>query len=264
MKYIRLVSDLHLEFFKKDDFKLEVSDNEDNTILLLAGDIAIATKMKRFIYFFEDISKRFFKVLYIAGNHEFYGGSIGMTPVKIKDAIKPFKNIHFLENDKIEIDNIWFICATLWTDFNDNDPMCRFDAKHMMNDFKTIRIGPTSEPWRCKFTPEDAFVMHRTSKDFIFKSLKRKNKKKKYVVMTHMAPSELSIAEVFKGDRLNGAYMSNLEEDIFESKPDIFIHGHTHTSFDYMLGDTRVICNPHGYKDIEENPNFDPLFTIKL
>lgn len=261
---VRIVSDLHLEFYKKDDFKLEVSENESNTILLLAGDIAIATKMKRFNYFFEDISKRFFKVLYIAGNHEYYGGNYLMTSIKIADALEPFNNIHFLENQRMEIDNIVFICATLWTDFNDNDPICMFDAKHKMNDYKTIRHGSSNEPWRRKFSPEDAYVIHKTSKEFIFKTLKHKDENKTYIVMTHMAPSELSVSPEFEGDRLNGAYVSNLEEDILNSKPDFWFHGHVHSTFDYMLGDTRIICNPAGYVEMEENPNFDPLFSIEL
>lgn len=261
---IRIASDLHLEFYKTDDFLLEKSEDEENTILVLAGDICIATHVVRYDYFFKDISNRFLKILYIAGNHEFYGGSIKMTPIKLKDAIKKYKNIKYLDNSKVEIDNVVFIGSTLWTDFNDNDPLCMFDAKHGMNDFRKIRIGPDSEPWRRKFSPQEAYVIHKTSVKYIFDILKNKNKNKKYVIITHMAPSELSISEEFKSDSLNGAYASDLSEEILDTSPDLMIHGHTHRSFDYMLGDTRIVCNPFGYNNIEKNPNFKQQFIIDL
>ena len=262
MTKIRIISDIHLEFFKNNDFELEVSDDEKNTILILAGDICIAAKAKRFDYFFDNISNRFKTILYILGNHEYYNSSILMTRVKLEDSIDKYRNIIVLEDETYETDEVCFIGSTLWSDFDDNNPIAMFDAKHKMNDSRIIRHGPSVEPWRRKFSPEDAYVIHKTSKKFIFDTIKNSNKK--IVVITHMGPSYQSIASEYIGDKLNGAYVSNLENDIIGSGPDLMIHGHVHRSFDYMIGDTRVICNPHGYIGQEYNPNFKPTLEVEL
>jgi hypothetical protein len=46
----------------------------------------------------------------------------------------------------------------------------------------------------------------------------------------------------------------------------LWIHGHTHDSFDYVCNGTRVVCNPRGYAidGIPENPRFDPALTIDI
>ena len=47
-----------------------------------------------------------------------------------------------------------------------------------------------------------------------------------------------------------------------EHQPRLWIHGHTHESFDYQIGKTRVVCNPRGYASIEENHCFRPDYTV--
>lgn len=259
---IRIHSDLHLEFFGDQKFYLAESDDEKNTILILAGDIILAEKFKKFRYFFEDVYKRFKKIIYINGNHEFYKSTILTTPKRISDGLKGLKRkIYYLENKTKVIENINFICATLWTDFDNYDYLCMYQSKVGMNDFRIIRNGPETEPWLRKFSPEDAYLLHTKSKDFIFNSIK---KNMKNVVVTHHGPSTLSIPDEFKGNRLNGAYISNLSEEILFYKPDIWIHGHIHNSFDYMIGNTRVICNPSGYYPNGLNPNYDQKLIIEL
>jgi Icc-related predicted phosphoesterase len=73
------------------------------------------------------------------------------------------------------------------------------------------------------------------------------------IVVGHHAPSRASTHPRYQGDHhLNGAYSSNLEEFILD-RPEItlFTHGHTHEDFDYMIGATRIVCNPRGYLGYE-------------
>lgn len=261
---IRIISDIHLEFFENDDFELDITEDESNTILILAGDICVAAKANRFKYFFKNVSERFHTVLYVFGNHEFYGSSIKSTPEKIEDILEDFTNIIVLENSTFRIDDIVFVGATLWTDFDDNDPTCVFDSKRFMNDFKRIRHGPSSEPWRWRFSPENAYVIHKESKEFIFNTLANGSDSKKFVVITHHAPSSLSVAKQFKGEILNGAYFTELSNEILDNQPALWIHGHTHFSFDYMLDNTRVICNPYGYKNLDYNKEFNQNMIIDI
>jgi Icc-related predicted phosphoesterase len=102
---------------------------------------------------------------------------------------------------------------------------------------------------------------HNKMLDYI--RLTTEDKSKKYVVVTHHAPTPLSIAKCYKEDRLmNGAFHSDLSEFIMD-RPQIklWTHGHMHNVSDYVVGETRVVCNPRGYVGYEERAiNFELKF----
>jgi Icc-related predicted phosphoesterase len=75
----------------------------------------------------------------------------------------------------------------------------------------------------------------------------RTSNAKTNIVITHHAPSALSIPGHLKHDMVSAAYASKLEDLIEETGPDIWVHGHIHQPFDYFVGRTRIICNPRGY-----------------
>jgi UDP-2,3-diacylglucosamine pyrophosphatase LpxH len=240
-------------------------DDDKETVCVLAGDIGIASKPITYINFIRKVSKQFRDVIYILGNHEMYHGKFPTCLSKIKETCVDLKNVHVLEKESFVIDNVVFICATLWTDFDGDNPITKMIASMEMNDFRLIRTGPKSEPWKRKFTPDDAHADFNKSKLFIFDEIvKRKEEGRKVVVVVHHAPSHQSTADCFKGDKLAGAYASNLEDDIIRTNPDILIHGHMHASADYMIGNTRIVLNPRGYVGHEENDDFDPLLVIEV
>jgi len=266
MTIIRIVSDIHLEFIPSNDFILEHTENESEKILVLSGDICIASSAKRFRYFFEDVSKRFKTVLIVMGNHEYYHGNILTAPSKLQEgALDGLKNVRLLNNDTFKTDDITFIGTTLWSDYDNGNPFSMMDCKQGMTDFRIIRHGTLAEPWRRKFDPADAIQLHITAKEFIFReAMIAKHEGKKVFVITHNAPSRQSIHPAYKDSPVNGAYVSDLDDEILESGIDVISHGHVHNSFDYHIGHTRVICNPQGYLGVEENPEFNPQFEIEL
>jgi calcineurin-like phosphoesterase family protein len=67
----------------------------------------------------------------------------------------------------------------------------------------------------------------------------------KTVVVTHHGPSARSIHPRYLGEPVNAAFVSEL--DGLVEKADLWLHGHVHDSFDYMVGDCRVVANPRGY-----------------
>jgi len=75
-------------------------------------------------------------------------------------------------------------------------------------------------------------------------------------------PSIRSIADRYRADPVSAAFASNMDGFILEHQPRLWIHGHTHESFDYEIGKTRVVCNPRGYASIEENKGFRPDYTL--
>jgi hypothetical protein len=86
----------------------------------------------------------------------------------------------------------------------------------------------------------------------------------KTIVVTHHGISPLSIHERYRGDSLNWAFMSELSKEIMGRGPDLWVHGHTHDSFDYLLGRTRVVVNPYGYQDMETIPRYNSGLLIEL
>ena len=131
-------------------------------------------------------------------------------------------------------------------------------VKRMMNDFRIVSNGENQ-----KLTPQFVYDEHLKSIDYI-KHVIENNQDRKYIIVGHHAPSKLSVKPRYHGDHLtNGAYSSDLSEFILDHPQiKLWTHGHTHDVFDYMIGETRVLCNPRGYIFYEERADeFELLFT---
>ncbi len=273
---IALCSDLHLEF---EDIYLPNKENAD--VLILSGDIMIAQdlhdhpepdiphtpeilkilgsrQLKAQLYrdFLKRCSSEFPHVIYLAGNHEFYNGKWPMGVQYLRDECSKFKNIHYLEMDSVEIDEVTFVGGTLWTDMNRGDPLTLHAIKDLMNDFQIIR---NSDKGFRALSPDDVAERHRHTVQYIKNVIAEKHDKK-FVVVGHHAPSKLSTHPWYANDQLmNGAYSSDLSEFIMDHPQiKLWTHGHTHHNFDYMIGDTRIVCNPRGYAKYEiRSENFE-------
>ena len=270
MTAIRVLSDLHTEFC---DFELPLLDTDKDDVLVLAGDIALIERPSTFVRVKEWASlNRFKRIIHINGNHEFYGGSLIRGPAKLKEIFSSFDNIDVAMNNKVvRVDNISFICATLWTNYNSGNPVIMQLVQNALNDYNHIRTGHYDAPYKRKVTPRDLFSEHVTSKHFIFENVViEKAAGQKVVVVSHHAPSRKSIHPRFGDDPVNWGYVSELDLEIMDTKPDLWLHGHVHNSFDYMVGDTRVITNPRGYtriyngKQYSENSEFNPNVRIEV
>ncbi|MEG0927434.1 metallophosphoesterase [Chryseobacterium sp.] len=241
---IQIISDLHQEFGQTE----LCFDNAD--MVILAGDINLGTKGVEWIKH-KIVNK---PVIYVLGNHEYYKGSYPKTLDKIKEAAQN-SNIFVLENSSVDIDGIRFHGATLWTDFSifGNPVKYGMLCQPKMNDYKKIRRDPSYSKMRTL----DTFKIHQFSKVWLKESLEN-SKELKNIVITHHAPSIQSVSEHYKNDP--SAYASNLEEIIAEHQPLYWIHGHIHTPCRYSIGNTEVICNPHGYIDEKYNGYEKELF----
>jgi DNA repair exonuclease SbcCD nuclease subunit len=251
-------------------------------VLILSGDICVAHSLHdhpvdkpvpedamkpgrnqsaayKYREFFDHVSKEYEQVIYIAGNHEFYHGRYPDAYGWLYEEMKRYDNIHFLDKDDITIDDVTFVGGTLWTDMNRVDPTTMQLIEGMMNDFRIIRNSKFN--YR-RFAPGDAVNDHRQTLEYI-KKVVDSDPSKKYVVVGHHAPCALSIHETYKNEYyMNGGYYSDLSEFILD-RPQIALwtHGHMHNPSDYKLGETRIVCNPRGYKG--HDPAAD-LFELKF
>jgi len=258
---IQLVSDLHLEF---GTITLE---NNGADILILSGDICVAQGFtlkyrELFLNFFNDVCSKFKEVIYVLGNHEHYNGDFALTETLLKEELEHLLNLHILEKKSVTIDDVMFIGATIWTDMNKNDPNTLWEVRRRMNDFRIIRN--TNSEYGL-LDPSHVVNEHFETLSYIQKEVDN-IPQGKVVVVGHHAPSRLSLKPRYERENLiNGAYSSELSEFILD-RPQIklWTHGHTHDSFDYMIGSTRVVCNPRGYASYEVNKMFNPNLVIEI
>jgi hypothetical protein len=184
-------------------------------------------------------------VLFVCGNHEFYGGSIKEGLEEGRRAAHGIKDFHFLDDDILDLGGIRFIGATLWTDFQLQDtPEISMTAAHWaMSDFRRIKMS--KRPYK-RFEPVDALRLHQASRAFLDHALE-KSAGRPTVVVTHHAPSPRSIPAEYANSRLSPAFASDLEDLILKYQPMLWVHGHIHAPLDYRIGKTRIACNPLGY-----------------
>lgn len=276
---IALASDVHLEFGQ-----LEINNTENADVLILSGDICVAKdlndhadvnilgeshKSNRYHVFFQRCAEEFKHVIYIAGNHEHYHGDYAKSIPRIREKLAYLPNIHFLDKEVITFDDVTFIGGTLWTDMNKEDPNTLYSIKGYMNDYQIIKNSNREVNFRdydnkfqtrpATFCPEDSVEDHKAMLKFIDETTA--GVQEKFVVVGHHSPSKLSTKPQYEKDvMVNGAYSSDLSEFILD-RPQIkaWTHGHTHHKFDYMIGSTRIVCNPRGYIGYERDAEFFEL-----
>lgn len=267
---IRITSDTHNEMFYSEDlaehfeYFLPRLDTDAESILVLAGDIWNYSRHASYTDFIDYIKESFKAIVNIAGNHEWYGGTYPDSQVNFKNYIKDIPNFHLLHGgETVTIDDVVFIGATLWTDYHKNDNEAKYEAKRFMNDFRLIRHGKKS-----LFTPEMAYSIHNIELSAI-QLLLEQHQHSKRVVVTHHGPSYQSIHPKYaNAGATNYSFSSDLDATLIKYQPEVWIHGHTHTSFKYNILNTEVIVNPVGYKSRYsgryENPEYDPKLVIEI
>lgn len=242
---IQILSDLHTEFHTDfgEQFILDYLRPKNVDVLIIAGDIGVG---KSLIYSLRSITLKYDKsiVLYVPGNHDFYNSSFTDVINKLRILEDSLQNLFILDNKLITIGGIDFIGTTLWFKKKKNYK----EYAHMLSDFSLI-------------------------KDFEAKVFKENKKAINFlqwhvnsnaIVITHHIPTEKSTPARYVGDPLDMFFTCNLEGLIKKRKPKMWVHGHTHDSFNYMLEKTHIVCNPLGYLGKQINSDFIPNMLIEV
>lgn len=246
---IQILSDLHIEF---QDLTLPEHDSD---VVILAGDIHIKGRGIEWIK--KNIPNK--PVIYILGNHEFYGNAYPKHIAKLKASLEN-EGIFLLENESISLDGISFYGCTLWTDFElFGDPrIAGYHCQQIMNDYKKIRLTPKYS----KLRSIDTHIINSKSVKWLKAAVLNDSSSKK-VIVTHHATSKLSLPKHRWDNLSSAAYTSNLDSLVGDLNADYWVHGHIHYSADYFIGNTRVLCNPRGYPD-QPNSEFRTDFIVDL
>lgn len=285
---IHVLSDLHVEFspFTPNSYASIAAD-----VVVLAGDIHLGVKGITW-------ARKSFPdkpIVYVAGNHEFYGYHWHKLLDQLREEARA-QDVYFLENDSVTINGVRFLGATLWTDFQYFGLSRRSQAMRAVEsnlvDYSRIKAATLQAelvsaimgtqdgkkgPVRCsrKLTAVHSLARHQASLAWLKSELQNSRESEETentVVVTHHYPHRSSTAPQYLEDLVTAGYGSHLPVDMI-SEAELWIHGHTHDSFEYDVGDAqksaRVICNPRGYPlsrvtDAYENSNFSPRMLIDL
>jgi len=249
---IHVLSDLHTEFSTYEPHSV------DCDVVVLAGDIGSGVKSIEW-------ARRVWagkKIIVVPGNHEFYHLDRGQTLDQMRAAAHKL-DVHLLDNDEVVIDGVRFLGSTLWTDFmlfgEHDQPRAMAAGKQGLNDFRLIRDQGQV------FTPARSIEVHKESLAWISEKLKE-DYTGKTVIVTHHLPSHHSVTHRYKEEILSACFASRLSNDLF-GRSELWIHGHTHDSLDYVQNGTRVLCNPRGYSRYvhdQENNEFNPILVVEI
>jgi len=251
---LNILSDLHLGFGAMD---WPVNDAD---VVVLAGDISRPREAVAWALRFDK------PVLYVPGNHEFYGGSLDGT-VQELHRLCAGTPVRLLDRGEVTLCGVRFLGATLWSDFAlfadaQQTAAAKAEAQRFMRDFSRIRTRAASDDI---FTPDDSAALFRRDAAWLRGRLATPHAGTT-VVITHHAPSRRSIHPRFADSPLNTCFVSDADDLLDGERVALWIHGHTHDSFDYRVHGTRVVCNPRGYArdGVNENSAFDPNCIIEL
>lgn len=240
---IRYLSDLHNEF--RDEPIGEVgSIGED--VVVLAGDIDLGTQG---IYWAQ---KAFAHrpVLYVLGNHEFYGRDWNGLISEARAAAAG-SNVHLLEQDSLVIGGMHFLGCSLWTD------LLLWGENHLAETMG--RVGNEMTDYDAimnhgrPLLPSESAERNQQSVAWLRKELE---KPVPTVVVTHHAPTQATADPKYKTDVLNAAFHSHLDNLV---RPPVlaWIHGHSHYSCRRQVNGIPVLVNTHGYPgELHEDPAF--------
>lgn len=246
---LRVVSDLHFEFHADhgETLSTEVTSGEFD-VLIVAGDLASYQLLSHAICLLAEKTDK--PIVYVAGNHEFYGADRRRGMDAIRGMGRLFPHFHALDGEVFEHDGVRFLGAPLWF------------AKS------------TAPTWAMNdFTQIDGFASWVYEENARHRAFFRENLRAGDVAVTHYLPAKESVHPEYRGSPLNPFFLCDMEPVIRRTKPNLWVHGHTHKSRMYYVPkpekshldrrSTRVLCNPFGYVRVEENPDFDPCLTVE-
>jgi len=262
---IHVLSDLHLELDRP-----ATVPQVDADLVVLAGDIHNHTAGLQWgaAQFAGASSGAVPQVVYVAGNHEYYDGEMTEVETAMRETATRWPHLHFLNRSSlVDPGGRWRVLGTtLWTDFalfGDSSAaiaLAQQAATRSIYDYQgVIQLADADLGTPRALTPNDTLALHREARAWLSTELARPFAGHT-IVVTHHAPHRLSLAERFAQTPVSAGFISDLDA-LLGPPVSLWIHGHTHTSFDYTVRGTRVVCNPRGYLDRRTKKAENPAFA---
>ena len=249
---LRCASDLHLEGFLSKDISalaasfLPPNEQDAEAVLVLAGDIS--SKPEQLLEFINEVSPRFTHTLFVMGNHEYYRQHYQNLNSELQEYFSHQPNVTAACGDvrSVQVNDVTFILGTLWGDGGETKADLAM-VNFAMNDFRLIRFED-------RVMQASDMKLINSEQARAFKQGLQESSGKKVCVSHHMPSYRLCHPRF--GSGYNGGFACNLDPLLAgDTAPQLWIHGHTHDTIDTQLWNTRVICNPRGYRGEWDSPH---------
>jgi Icc-related predicted phosphoesterase len=289
---IDYISDIHLDFwiseqdtnspkFKKrlEAFVKIILPETPSTVLILAGDQGHYFKQDK--EFLLELLKTYTKILLVPGNHDMYLVSKkAQNKYKLEsqnriDEVKEFcydtPGLYYLDGKVVEIDGFSFGGLGMWHDDSygkllgySSDEVYE-NWKQVMNDSNLIfKDSKSNYSYDYGYGSREKVVSFDPRIKFKEEMKKLKDIEEVLspdVMITHYGPIiPPNLADDYKNITTSHYYFDG-SNFIFNNKPKLWIHGHTHTQYNFMYRDTNIVTNPLGYPS--EN-TYTTIKTIEL
>lgn len=238
---IQIASDLHLDYNVSHGGLREMPLEVVARTLVMAGDLSEEACLERGL---RDLHELYEHVIYVPGNHDFYGSSFRETRETLARAQRDYESIHVLDNQRKKIGDRWFVGSTLW--FRDDPENYKYASN--LSDFHVIR----------DFVPA-VYEENAKAIEFLARSIQCND-----IVVTHHMPHPRCVTPFFRGNVLNRFFLCDVSDIIENNKPKLWVTAHTHSYLDFRVGATRIICNPFGYLNVGEVNNYNRKMVITV
>lgn len=256
------LSDIHLECFTERVLRIKgvtfkgywtrYFDQRASDVLLIAGDLAndIATPNNEVDAFLRFANRRWKRIIAVLGNHDYWSSTTHFNEVHEKLRAQ-YPWIDWLENGSTQVENVRVWGATFWTQIRPEDTRAIIE---FMPDYRWTLDSPTDP-----FSPWHTTLKHQESLKALEVDMAA-HPGVPYVVLTHHTPSRhcstWPITVITQG-------FCNQDDAFIVNHPQIaaWVHGHIHDVADLTIGQTHIVCNPHGY--LREHTKVRPPFEIK-
>ena len=247
---LQLLSDIHMEMHRDQGYGFIDSLNPDGVdVLVMAGDIMYLNFYDNVKNKLEKLLEKYKRIIYVVGNHEFYTSSIDTVKrvvERVREVLPEDRISIVIEPRRINIEGQDFLCGPMW--YRDKDGNNKY-FEDLMNDKHYIR----------GFLPTWVY-----GQNLMFEHLVNGQMTKNDIVVTHYLPSHQCVHPYYKNSSLNRFFVCEMDELILDRKPKLWLFGHTHSPIDTMIGETRVVCNPHGYPRETSNGKFNEKLIIEV
>lgn len=250
-----IVSDLHMDSMYWVPNRIPAHD-----VMIIAGDVdKAAGEAEQTLLMLAQWSPA--PIVFVPGNHDVHDAALDAWDRGNENLID--RGIHVLSSGQaVVIGGVRFVGATLWTDFElvgDRYASEAWAALHMPEYLHVWKDDGSDTIW-----PSDtraAHIQHRQAIESVL-SVPHPGPS---VVVTHHAPSPRSIQGRTPGVA-DASFASDLEGMMTRYRPELWVHGHLHRASDYMVGATRVVCNPRGYEgpDWYDETGWDEGMVVEI
>lgn len=252
---LRILSDIHKEFFNKCDFDAYCSIFSSDCVydyIIIAGDLDTESHRSTLddIYYLTETP-----IIFVPGNHDFWGGSFHTKNQVMLEQLD-CEYVHYLNNDYYVDGKYMFIGTTLWWSDEQSKNLSLHYMRYMADLHKITELH---------LGKETGFDWGKQAYNFLVDALSIARARNLIpIVISHNAPSYKSINAKFSGSPMNMFFANNYDALIEEYQPKLWVHGHMHDSFKYKIKDTTIVCNPYGYHNREVNPEFKKNLIITV